>query len=179
MIIITGASATGKTVTALELQKKYGLKKAITTTTRQKRINEQDGVDYFYLSKEQFEAKQKQGKFVETTLYNNNYYGCGIDQIDDNKVVVVDPNGLHAFLKLKDSHIVTFLLVCSDEIRNNRMKQRGDNIDKIAERMNNDKHDFSLEKIGKTDHIINTESLTIDEVTKLIFVKYQETLKSR
>ena len=46
-----------------------------------------------FISKEEFEKRLKEGKFVEHTLYNNNYYGCGIDQVEDNKVIVLDPNG--------------------------------------------------------------------------------------
>ena len=81
MIILTGASASGKTETALGLARKYGLVKAITTTTREIRINEHDGVDYFFLTKEEFLSRAQKGFFVETTLYNDNYYGCGKDQV--------------------------------------------------------------------------------------------------
>ena len=88
MLILTGASASGKTVTAFDLQKRYNLVKAITTTTRPIRVGEKDGVDYFFVSKEEFKKRLNEGKFVESSIYNDNYYGCGIDQIADNKVVV-------------------------------------------------------------------------------------------
>ena len=95
MIILTGASASGKTVTALNLQKRFGLIKAITTTTREMRTGDTNGVEYFFITKEEFLKRLKEGKFVEHSLYNDNFYGCGIDQVDDNKIVVLDPNGLH------------------------------------------------------------------------------------
>ena len=101
MILLVGASASGKTATALDLQKRYGLVKAITTTTREKRVGETDGIEYFFITKTEFEKRLKEGRFVEHSLYNGNYYGCGIDQINDNKIVVLDPNGLHSFNKLK------------------------------------------------------------------------------
>ena len=76
MIVLTGASASGKTVTALDLQKRYGLVKAITTTTREKRVGETDGVEYFFVSKDEFQKRLKENKFVEYSLYNGNYYGA-------------------------------------------------------------------------------------------------------
>ena len=57
MIVLCGASASGKTVTALDLQQRYGLVKAITTTTREKRVGETDGVEYFFVTKEEFQKR--------------------------------------------------------------------------------------------------------------------------
>lgn len=174
MIILTGASASGKTVTALDLQKRHGLIKAITTTTREKRLGETDGVEYFFVSKAEFEKRLKDNKFVEHSIYNGNYYGCGIDQVDDNKIVVLDPNGLHSFLALKNKSIVSFLLIADESTRKARMKSRGDKPENIDIRIKNDVCDFSLEKIGKVDFIINTENQTIEETSDLIYKYYKE-----
>ena len=177
MIVLTGASASGKTVTALDLQKRHGLVKAITTTTREKRVGETDGVEYFFISKEEFEKRLAENKFVEHSIYNGNYYGCGVDQISDNKIVVLDPNGLHSFLKLKDKNIVSFLLIADEKTRKSRMESRGDKEANIKQRIENDVNDFSLEKIGKVDFVINTENYSIEEVSDLIYKLYSEKLK--
>jgi len=177
MIVLTGASASGKTVTALDLQKRHGLIKAITTTTREKRVGETDGVEYFFISKEEFQKRLAENRFVEHSLYNGNYYGCGVDQISDNKIVVLDPNGLHSFLKLKDKNIVSFLLIADESTRKSRMVSRGDKEANIKQRIENDVNDFSLEKIGKVDFVINTENYTIEEVSDLIYKLYTEKLK--
>ena len=174
MIILCGASASGKTVTALELQKKYGLSKAITTTTREKRIGETDGVEYFFISKDEFQKRLKEDKFVETSLYNGNYYGCGIDQVADDKVVVLDPNGLHSFKKLKNKNIVTFLLVADENVRRERMNLRGDKSENIAQRIKNDIIDFSEEKIGKVDFVVYTNNKTIEETADYIYQCYKK-----
>lgn len=173
MIILTGASASGKTVTALDLQKRYGLVKAITTTTRQIRVNETDGVDYFFVTKEEFKKRLSEGKFVESSIYNENYYGCGIDQVADNKVVVLDPNGLHSFRALNNKRIISFLLVCNKDVREQRMHIRGDKEEKISERLQNDVDDFAMEKIGEVDFIINTDDKTIEQVTDEIYKLYR------
>lgn len=174
MIILTGASASGKTVTALDLQKRHGLVKAITTTTRDMRVGETNGVEYFFVSKEEFLKRLNENKFVEHSIYNNNYYGCGIDQVDDNKIVVLDPNGLHSFLKLKNKNIVSFLLIADESTRKARMVSRGDKKENIEIRIKNDVDDFSLEKIGKVDFVIDTENQTIEETSDLIYKLYKE-----
>ena len=174
MILLVGASASGKTVTALDLQKRYGLVKAITTTTREKRIGETDGVEYFFITKEEFKKRLEEGKFVEHSLYNDNFYGCGIDQVDDNKIVVLDPNGLHSFLKLNNKHIVSFLLIADEKTRQARMVSRGDKQENIDKRLKNDIDDFSLEKIGKVDFIIHTENQSIEQTSDQIYKLYKE-----
>lgn len=178
MIILVGASASGKTATALKLQEKYGLKKAVTTTTREKRIGERNGVDYFYISRDEFLKRNEEGKFVETTLYNNNFYGCGIDQVSDNRIIVLDPNGVHSFKKLKNKSIAIFLIDCNEKIRKDRMTLRGDEDKKIQERLENDIIDFDKKKIGKVDFIIKTDNLSIDEVADIIYKKYSDKLKN-
>lgn len=174
MIILCGASASGKTVTALELQRKYGLKKAITTTTREKRAGETDGVEYFFIPKAEFQKRLAENKFVESSLYNGNYYGCGIDQVSDDKVVVLDPNGLHSFKKLKNKNIITFLLIADEKTRKERMISRGDKEENIKQRLTNDVVDFSLDKIGEVDFIIKTGNKTIEETADLIYECYKK-----
>ncbi|MCR5333265.1 MAG: hypothetical protein K6E11_04555 [Bacilli bacterium] len=178
MIILVGASASGKTATALALQKKYGLIKAVTTTTREKRTGEIDGVDYFFISRKEFLRRNKEGKFVENTLYNDNFYGCGVDQVSDDRIIVLDPNGLHAFKALNDDHIVTFLIVCDESIREARMRSRGDKEEKIEQRLENDIIDFDKKRIGKTDFVINTDNLTIEQTADIIYKNYIDRLSS-
>ena len=55
MIVLVGASASGKTELAKQLYQTYGYKKCITTTTREPRKNEVDGIDYHFLSQETFD----------------------------------------------------------------------------------------------------------------------------
>ena len=178
MIVLCGASASGKTVTALDLQKRHGLVKAITTTTRDKRVGETDGVEYFFVTKEEFQKRLAENKFVEHSLYNGNFYGCGIDQVSDNKIVVLDPNGLHAFLKLKDKNVVSFLLIADEKTRQKRMVSRGDKPENVASRIENDVKDFSLENIGKVDFVINTESHSIEEISDMIYELYRQKLSN-
>lgn len=178
MIILTGASASGKTATAIELMKNYHFQKAITTTTRTKRQSEVNGVDYFFLSKEEFLLKKNENLFVETTFYNGNYYGCGIDQVGDNKVIVVDPNGLNSFHTLKKENIVSFCLECPENIRYQRMLNRGNSEKEALDRINNDRLDFAENKIKNATFRVATDIHNVEEVAKIIVDLYQKWLKS-
>ena len=120
MIILTGPSASGKTLIAYQLQKKYGIKKAITSTTREKRVNEVNGVDYYFVDKNCFLKMIEDNLLVEHTIYNSNYYGCTKKEVGDNKVVVLEPEGLKNFKALNDEHIVSFYIFAPEEIRHQR-----------------------------------------------------------
>ena len=177
MIILVGASASGKTEVAKLLKNKHGIVKAITTTTRTIRPSEKDGVDYFFLGKDEFLALKEKGNFVETTCYNGNYYGCSKSQVADDKVVIVDPNGLKSFLALNNKNVVTFFLSAKETTREARMRIRGDSEENIAQRLKNDRVEFAPEKLNKTDFVIATDNLSLDEVAELVYKKYLEALK--
>lgn len=172
MLILVGASASGKTEVAKLLFKKYGLVKAITHTTRERREHERNGVDYYFVSKEAFKKLLIEDFFVEHTEYNGNYYGCSKKEISDNKVVIVDANGLKSFNALKDKNIVTFLLYADESTRLQRMLDRGDALDEAQKRIENDKKDFSLENIGKTNFVINSSKNSAEEVAEIVYKKY-------
>lgn len=179
MIILVGASASGKTEAAKELGILFNIKKAITTTTRKMRVGEKDGVDYFFLTKEEFLKRVSEARFVENAQYAGNYYGCGKDQVAKDRVLIVEPNGLHSFKALNDDSIVTFFINVSEEIRAKRMLERGDKEEDIKVRLERDRIDFSKEKVGETDFVIDADSLSIVEVSKIIFDKYQKSLLER
>ena len=68
MILLVGASASGKTEVGKILLSKYGMKKAVTQTSRQIRPSEVDGVDYHFVSKEEFLRLWDEGKLIENTF---------------------------------------------------------------------------------------------------------------
>ena len=76
LIILTGKTASGKDTIKSALLNKYPkFKKVITTTSRIPRPNEKEGVDYYFLTRSEFEAKNNQGEFVEYVEYGGNLYG--------------------------------------------------------------------------------------------------------
>jgi len=179
MILLVGASASGKTEVAKYLRRKYGIVKAITHTSRTPRVGEKDGTDYFFVSKEEFLELIKEGYFVEHTLYNGNYYGCSKPQISDGKCVIVDPNGLKNFLALQNPRLISFFLEAPEEVRKDRMIGRGDKSELIDQRLALDRIAFANGKIEKTDYVIETGTQSIEKIGDDIYKKYIAKLKKR
>ena len=179
MIVLAGASASGKTEVAKMLAAKYGIVKAITTTTRDMRVGESNGRDYFFVSKAQFKDMIEQNRFVEFTTYNDNLYGSTKDQIAPNKCVVVDPAGLKAYIALNNPDIITFFLDSKEETRMHRMHLRGDDEEKIKNRLIHDREAFKAERIPQVDHHIDSETKTVEEVADMIYQIYQEFLSNK
>lgn len=176
MIVLAGASASGKTEAAKVLASKYGITKVITTTTRPMRQNEVNGRDYFFITKERFEEMIKEGRFVEYTVYNGNLYGSTKDQISSDKCVVIDPAGLKAYISLNDPNIITFFLDSTEETRFKRMLERGDSKESALNRIEHDKVAFVSELLPIVDYHINTEIFNVEEVADMIYKVYKEEL---
>lgn len=177
MIVLSGASASGKTEVAKVLAKKYGIVKVITTTTRPIRGNEKDGVDYFFVTNKKFLQMIHDDKFVEYTQYNGNFYGSTKDQIQNDKCVVIDPAGLKSYSDIKNRNVVTFFLECSEQTRYKRMLQRGDSEENVSKRIINDRTAFAKSNLCEVDHSINTEIYSIEEVADLVYNFYISHIK--
>lgn len=84
LIVLSGPSGVGKGTVrkAIFDHPDTDFKYSISMTTREKREGEVDGVDYFFKSKEEFEALIEQDKFIEYAQYVGNYYGTPVDYVD-------------------------------------------------------------------------------------------------
>lgn len=171
MILLVGQSASGKTEIAKYLSSNYGIKKAITNTTRPIRNGERNGVDYYFLSKEEFLKLKEENSLVESTIYNGNYYGCTKKELGKDKCIVLEPEGIASFLKFSDGSMVVFLLKASKETRESRMLSRGDKKEDIRKRLESDESRFDESKI-KYDYAIKTDNRTIEELSRQIYNLY-------
>lgn len=172
MIVLSGASASGKTEVAKMLAAKYNIVKVITTTTRPMRINEINGKDYFFVTVEEFHKMEKEGRFVETTQYNGNFYGSTKDQIADSKCIVVDLAGLKKYIELGDNRVITFFLESKEETRHKRMLSRGDDPEIAKKRIDHDRIAFSKENIPVVDFYIESEVSDVETVCDTIYNIY-------
>lgn len=173
MIILVGASATGKSVVAKQLYEKYNIKKVVTYTTRAMRDGEVNDVDYHFISKDDFINKMNNNYFIETAQYHDNYYGTAYEDISKDKVLIVEPNGANVYYdKLKDK-VVIFYLQASEDERKKRMESRGDTKESITKRLESDIDYFDLSKFNHIDLVIQTEKKTIEDVADIIMEYYR------
>ena len=181
MIILTGPSASGKTATCLYLEKNYGIKKVVTHTTRTIRENEIDGLDYHFVSGEEFQKMIDNHEFIEYMFYNGNYYGTSKREVANNKCCTLDFNGAKVYAALKDPQIVIFYLHCDKAILSKRMQDRGDAEEKVKERLIGDEKSFKVDDKIKSifDYEIDTSQYSLPEVSKIVYDKYYEILKER
>ena len=142
MIILVGESASGKSTIEKILAEIYGYKKTVSYTTRSKRDGEVDGVDYNFISSDEFTDKFNSDFFVEVGAYNNWWYGTTKEQYSKNTVCVLTPHGLRQIKKnLKNQDeldIHTFYIKVPRRDRLIKILQRGDDVDEAIRRNQSD-----------------------------------------
>lgn len=168
MIILVGASATGKTEVGRKLEEKYNIRKVVTYTTRPMREHEIDGIDYNFVSQEEFKHLYDKDYFFETMLYNKNHYGTSYESLKDNFYVILDPTGLKKYLN-SNIKTISFYLYCNEEERKNRMLGRGDRLENVLERLKVDSLLFTDELKDMTTYAIDVSYKSLDEVTDLVY----------
>ncbi|MDD3170968.1 MAG: hypothetical protein PHO86_01480 [Bacilli bacterium] len=176
MLILVGPSASGKTEIANILIKKYNMKRVVTYTTRPIRINETNGVSYNFVSTSQFLEMKEKDEFVETTYYNNNYYGTRKKDVSFEKIVVLDLNGLQSFIDKMPDEIYSVYLDTIEETRILRMANRGDTREQIEKRIANDRKVFVKDNIN-VDYLIINENTDLNDLADDIYQKYLSSKK--
>lgn len=170
MIILTGASASGKTEVGKYLSTHYNIKKVITYTTRQKRVSEVDGVDYHFITKDDFLKLKMNDFFFETMEYNDNFYGTARTSLKGNTYVILDYHGLKKYLE-SDLHFISFYLDVSEEVRYKRMLERGDGETNAKGRILLDREAFPKEMKDLVSYVIDGDDLSVSEEAALVYKK--------
>ena len=124
------------------------MKSIVSYTTRPPREHETEGVEYHFISKEEFLQKEEQGFFAETASYNvasgeTWYYGSAVEDLSDDKVIIVNPHSLEQLRKIKSLNPIAFYITVGEETIWNRLRERGDNAAEARRRLNEDDIDFA------------------------------------
>lgn len=182
-IIIFGKTASGKSRIVDELAKQ-GYKKIVTTTTRPARKGEIDGVDYNFISEEEFEQLINTRYFAEWKKYDTAegvwYYGSPLDEIsrsDNKSIVILTPDGYRDIKDELDEHISIYIYANNKTIRN-RLSKRGDKKEEADRRIKQDNKDFKDAEFLADRIFYNNEdkdiSDLVDEICKYLKTREEE-----
>lgn len=133
LIIITAPSGAGKTTIVRHLLASFSeLAFSISATTRSRRPHEQEGVDYYYLSPEDFRSRIQKGEFVEwEEVYEDQLYGTLKEEVERlwkaNKHIIFDievKGALNIQKAYPDDSLSIFVQPPSEEILFERLRNR-------------------------------------------------------
>lgn len=160
-VIVVGPSGSGKSTMLSLLLKKYPeFKFSVSATTRDRREGEVDGVDYYFLSKEEFESRIENDDFFEYDCHFDNYYGTlkspVVESINNSEFIFSDIefNGmLQAQSVLSKENLVSifFMPPCVEDLIK-RIKQRGE-IGEDELKLRLDRVEKELSYKDKTDFV--------------------------
>ena len=181
-IIISAPSGTGKTTICNSLRESIpDLKFTISHTTRKIREGEVDGVDYIFISKNEFENKIKNNDFLEWAQVHGNYYGTSLESADTtinqgyDTLLEIDIQGVKSLRKM--NYQGTYIIIFPPSIKELevRLRKRGsDSEEKILQRVETGKKE--IKKYKMYDYIV-TNHVVEDTVNNLISIMQAEKFK--
>lgn len=133
LVVISGPSGVGKGTVRKALFERVGqdLVYSISMTTRKPRTGEQNGVDYFFVGKKEFEEQIKKGNLLEYATFVDNYYGTPYDKVEEqlnlgNEVVLeIEVQGAMQVKSKKPDAVFIFIAPPSFKALEERLRNRG------------------------------------------------------
>jgi guanylate kinase len=178
LILFCGPSGSGKTTITRHLLENFPeLRFSVSATTRARRPNEVHGIDYYFLSVEEFKRKIAANDFVEwEEVYKDLYYGTLKSEVQriwsENKVVAfdVDVEGGLNIKKLYGKNLLSvFVKPLSVEVLRKRLAERNtESPESLSTRIAKAEHELTYEY--KFDHVILNDTLehALELATKLV-----------
>jgi guanylate kinase len=169
MIVISGPSGVGKdSVVKALMERNRGYHFVVTTTSRDRRENEVEGMDYFFVTKENFEDLISRNEMIEYALVYDQYKGAAKQQVRDawasgkDVLIRVDVQGADTYRKLFPEAVLVFLLPTSEQELIFRLRDRGtETEDSISLRMATTRKE--LEYLPIFDYIVFNPAGCLDE----------------
>jgi guanylate kinase len=143
VFVITGPSGVGKgTLIKKLLERVPGLALSVSATTRSPREGEEDGVDYHFLTEEQFQDRREAGDFLEFASYSGNHYGTLNSELDRcvekgrSVVLEIEVQGAQQVRQTRGDSIQIFIAPPDPAVLRERLRGRGtDSAEAIDKRL--------------------------------------------
>lgn len=179
LIILSGPSGVGKETVRNRLMKikKFELVYSISMTTRGPRNKEVDGVNYYFVSEEEFKKNIEKDNFLEYAKFVGNYYGTPRDKVEalrnegHNVLLEIEINGAKQVMsRVKDDAVISFFLMPPNldalEARIRKRKTESDEV--IAERLQKGKEEMAMTE--DYDYVILNDKVNraAEEIADLI-----------
>lgn len=179
IIVLSAPSGTGKSTIIAELMKRPELYLgfSVSATSRKPRGNEREGVNYYFLSPEEFERRVQAGEFVEwAEVYSGTRYGTLVSEVERvtdsgrNLIMDIDVEGaLNVKKHYGDDALTIFILPPSVEELERRLRDRAtDDEESIRRRL--DKAEYEMTFAPRYDARVVNDNLNkaVEEVAELI-----------
>ena len=181
-LILSAPSGTGKTTTCRVLREKLpDLKISVSHTTRVIRKGEKEGLDYTFISQQEFEEKIKSKDFLEWAQVHNFYYGTSFQAADTSlenghdTLLELDVQGVESLRAMDYEGIYILILPPSIEEMQARLAKRGtDSEDSIRQRVETGKKEIKKYKIY--DYVI-TNYVVEDTVSAILSILQAEKVR--
>lgn len=176
LFILSAPSGTGKTTLCMAVRDRFAdMRYSISYTTRPARIGEQNGVDYFFISTDEFRNRIQNNQWAEWAEVHGNYYGTSVEFINhhisagQDILLDIDVQGALQLLQRYPDSVMIFIKPPSFEALRKRLELRGtDSRETIEKRLKNAQKE--MEKIENYQHIIVNNHLktAISELITII-----------
>lgn len=158
--MVSAPSGAGKhTILKRTLAKDPALVYSISATTREPRPGEQDGREYYFLDRAEFEKRIEAGAFAEWAEVHGNLYGTLKEELDrivasgNDVLLELDVQGMRNLKRMGVGAVTVFIMAPSFEELEQRLRARGTDSDEvIALRLNNARDEVAAK--DEFDHVI-------------------------
>jgi guanylate kinase len=165
IFVVSAPSGAGKTTIVRSVLKKIPeIVFSISATTRKKRNHETDGVDYFFLTEDEFKKKIEAGQFVEWEKFYDYYYGTLKSSIDDtiaegkSVLLEVDVKGAMNIKKVYPQAVMIFIAPPGlEELKNRLIKRQTESDEDLQKRL--ERAEMEMDFKDKFDYVIVNDHL--------------------
>ena len=179
LIVISGPSGAGKgTVIQEVLKDNPNSWLSVSMTSRKIRPSEKEGVNYYYVSEEEFKQKIEEGYFLEYNNYVGNYYGTPKEYINKKRlegkdvILEIEINGANNIKKLIDDAIFIFIMPPSwKELKRRLENRKTETKEKIIKRFQTAYREIN--EVTKYNYVVVNDDLeeTVEKVKAIMLAE--------